>query len=744
MKIQFKIIYVVIIYVVYPLILQAQQTNFWQPIFENLNTATHFYNQNAFIGGFGNAQFSTIDIDNDGRLDLIVFDRVGNVWLPFKNEAQSSNQTKYIYQPLWRDLFPEVEKWALLRDYNCDGLEDIICHSRNAIQAQIGISVYKASRDPQTNMLQFTLENPMLMYSHTNSISHISVASADIPCMDDIDGDGDLDILTFNDYGGYLEYFQNQSMERGYGCDSLLFEFADNCWGRFYESGMSEIIDLSPHVDSCANYRNWSPIVRHPGSTVTTFDYDNDGDKDLFLGDISFNNIAMLQNGGNAQIAYIDEQVTFFPNNTTAINLPVFPAAFFIDIDNDNKKDLIVAPNIEGSAANVDNVWYYKNVSMGDTAIFQFEGRNFLLESSLDFGALSHPVFTDLDGDGDLDLIVATASYYIGNNVFRKSLFAYEQIGIGHTSTYRLISDDYANLRQYNFDKMAPTFADLDGDGDNDIIIGLANGTLVYVQNIGTAQQANYTTPIPNYKGIDIGNAATPTLFDLDNDGDLDLVIGEMNGNLNYFENIGTSNMAQFSSTPTSDRFGYIDARVNGVEGYTAPLFFNWKGDIILFLGRENGDILIYNKIKNNLQGTFQLIENMPKVKEGKHSTIAVQQSLNADAIECFVGNVRGGLGAYTYNNPLIHIDEVWAPKNNIKVYPNPTQNQDIYIESAITIQHIEIINIQGNTILPFSKNEINNGLIQIKLLDNIAAGIYFLRMYAENGEMYIEKVVFL
>ena len=64
--------------------------------------------------------------------------------------------------------------------------------------------------------------------------------------------DGDLDILTFNVGGGYLGFYRNLSIERGFGADSLIFELDDDCWGGFFESGVTTALDLSDEPGDCA------------------------------------------------------------------------------------------------------------------------------------------------------------------------------------------------------------------------------------------------------------------------------------------------------------------------------------------------------------------------------------------------------------------------------------------------------------------------------------------------------------
>ena len=95
----------------------------------------------------------------------------------------------------------------------------------------------------------------------------------------------------------------------------------------------------------------------------------------------------------------------------------------------------------------------------------------------------------------------------------------------------------------------APTFADLDNDGDLDLVVGEWYGALHYYENTGTRSQPNFTerTGAANpLDGIDVDYASAPVFADLDRDGDLDLILGEREGHLYYYENTGTRTEASF------------------------------------------------------------------------------------------------------------------------------------------------------------------------------------------------------
>ena len=77
------------------------------------------YFNSAFSGGINSGQFSEVDLNLDGIMDLVVFDKSGNKIIPYLN-----NNGNYIYAPAYRNNFPNIHDWMLVADYNCDGKND--------------------------------------------------------------------------------------------------------------------------------------------------------------------------------------------------------------------------------------------------------------------------------------------------------------------------------------------------------------------------------------------------------------------------------------------------------------------------------------------------------------------------------------------------------------------------------------------------------------------------------------------
>jgi hypothetical protein len=156
--------------------------------------------------------------------------------------------------------------------------------------------------------------------------------------------------------------------------------------------------------------------------------------------------------------------------------------------------------------------------------------------------AFSAPSFADLDGGGDLDAVVG------------------DQLGILHyfentgSAVAPAFTEQTGAANPFNGVDVgffaAPTFADLDGDGDLDAVAGESDGTLHYFKNTGSATAPAFTeqTGAANpFDGVDVVAFSVPSFADLDGDGDLDVLVGEQYGTLSYFENTGSATTPAFT-----------------------------------------------------------------------------------------------------------------------------------------------------------------------------------------------------
>ncbi len=709
--------------------------------------------KNPLTGGINTPQVSNADFNNDGLLDLYVFDRSGNVSIVYLNDG-IANQPEYTYAPRYAENFPDLVDWVLLRDFNQDGAMDIFTAARTP--GISGVEVFRGYYED--DILKFTpFYFPQLQFNvipfrlATGGFTNLYVSSQDLPAIDDIDGDGDMDIISFGVNGGYMEYFTNQSIEDGFGVDSLLFDRETDCFGGIFEDGLSTCVCLPIEPGACCmGLTDLQGDTRHAGSTILTFDNNGDGDKDVVLGDISFDALTFLENGGNADMATMVDQDCNYPSTDVPVDLASFPASFFVDVNNDGKRDLLAAPNSPRRVEDFFNLWYYRNDGTDAIPDFNFQREDLLTHNTIDMGSGSSPVFVDFDQDGLKDIIVGTNTFYQPFNERDPRLFLYRNTGTATEPAFTLFDDDYLDFSQYHSNAwgFAPTFGDLDSDGDLDLIVGYQNGSLFYGENTAGAGNTFQFTITPNYLGIDVGQNSTPTLVDINRDGALDLVIGERNGNLNYLPNIGTPTNPVFQpvhdGAPNNPFFGQVDVAAFGFDiGMSAPIFVDFEGSYTLFCGSHLGNIYRYDNIENNLDGAFNLVDDTygDNVRVGEESRISMTDIDGDEVLDLLLGNFRGGLNFYQTD---LNIDGTvgfndLSEEPAFEVLPNPATD---YVElrmEAFTGQlyEVAIYDLLGRTVY---NRAFNGETIQIDT-KKFGSGIYFCKI-SLNGKGSVKKLI--
>ena len=83
------------------------------------------------------------------------------------------------------------------------------------------------------NLIFEKITTPYLTSYQFGNMTNLFVSKVDIPDRNDIDNDGDLDVLTFGVLGNRVEYHQNFLKKNGFNSDSLIFEIKNACWGHF-------------------------------------------------------------------------------------------------------------------------------------------------------------------------------------------------------------------------------------------------------------------------------------------------------------------------------------------------------------------------------------------------------------------------------------------------------------------------------------------------------------------------------
>ena len=716
-----------------------------------------------FTGGLNSPQFNTIDLDGDGVKDLFIFERAGNKVITFLKK-----NNKYVYAPKYEAMFPPLNNWVILRDYNCDGKEDIFTEVNYNAQPDPskfiypgGVRVLKNVSTKVGEFKWFQAENQMYDTGSVGSPPvNIMLYNADMPAIEDMDNDGDIDLLVMPFGKNVLTLYQNMSKELGYHCDSLIYVFRDECWGYMsYKVLKNEFVLADP--SPCA--RNYGKTAMHNGTTLCMFDKDNDGDKDLIYGDVSYNTLVLLENGKSSNYRNRDtiiSQDTIFPRNTTPANTDLFPAAYMIDVDADNKKDMLIAPNADVGAKNNNQIYFYKNTGTSTVPVFQFQKNNYLIDEMIDLGGGSSPVFVDIDGDNDKDIVVATQGEFTQTNNSNDRLILFKNMGTANNPLYQLADTNFLGVNNSvtKINRIMPTFGDLNGDGKPDLLIGDLNGKFHCYENTSVGSSITFNKLSSDYFSMYAGTSAAPQLFDLNKDGKLDIIMGRKNGTLAYFENSGTAQAPIFTSNATIDsigKFTVAESFLSGgvpyyFDGYTTPQVCDLDNDgrFEIILGSDQGRVFLFNNFEANANRICLPIDNIffddpaatPSIlKFGSKTAVSVADINNDGKSELVIGNSRGGLRIYqaAINGVISGMKNQIQDDWGWKVFPNPTQGV-LHVNGNHNLKGMDFViySIIGEQIMKGKFDNYTNE-VDVAALEN---GLYFLQASDSKGNKMVSR----
>lgn len=555
-----------------------------------------------WAGGLNSAQINRIDLNNNGKKDLVVFDRASNKLSTFLNQSD-----QYLYHPGYESLFPSgISKWMLLKDYNCDGLEDIFVPNSN------GISVYKNVTQPGGNLswekLKFyAAPSPLappgtpgifteILLTQGFSKTNIFPGTNDIPTITDMDGDGDLDIINMRFVSpSTAEYHKNMSIENYGTCDSLEYVRITQRWGDWEECSCNSFA----FGQTCA--QSGGKTNHNVGKAILAIDTDGDGNKDLLFSEEDCPFLFLLKNEGSTEVADMNSAVPFPP--VRPVFMPLFPAAFYEDVDFDDVPDLIASP-ARYARTGLNNsfrksIWFYKNTGTAQSPNFTFVKDNFLQDEMIEVGDYAFPAFTDYDGDGDQDLFIGN----YGNEDFRGVIAFYENVGTPTSSSFRLVTRDYLQLSLLSRYNMKPQFIDINSDGNMDITFLLSEAmnfttSLFYIAG-DKPDALSFSSLEVKSANFDVGSTENVLLEDVDQDGIVDLLVGTSTGALEYWRNTGPN--GSFNFTLENAAFMNLSSSLTrtNINASVADMDNDGRHDLII--GDQSGRLTIYGDYRGTM-----------------------------------------------------------------------------------------------------------------------------------------------
>jgi hypothetical protein len=506
-----------------------------------------------FLGGMDVPRPQFVDIDGDGDYDLFLQEYPDQLWY-FENTG-TPQVAKYVWRTNSYQNLP-IGEWFRFEDVDADGDKDLL-----AEQPYSYIRYYRNTGGPR---------NPQFVYADSlrdDTGAALFMDRQNIPAFADVDCDQRLDLLVGRVEGTVTHY---EAIAPG----SERFSFQ----GDRYQD-----IVVIGQADS-------SGTQRHGANALALADFDGDHDPDLFWGDYFERGALLIENVSktcSTPIFTPHQPLPYSDTRTSGYNIPA-P----VDLDHDGDTDFLMG--VVGGAFNpfttsTNNFFYWERTAPD---VFTFRTSRFL--NGIDIGSESMPAVVDIDGDGDLDIIAGNKLEPSDMRTGRMHVMINE--GTKTSPRYRM-GDTLTMVFGFH---QKPTLGDLDGDGDLDMLVGTWTQDVLYFRNDGTASAPRFVADSTRNIHPPKVSSSTPTLADIDGDGDLDLFVGEANGEINYFRNDGTARDARF--VLMSERLDDID-----VGRGASPTVYDIDGDGLLDLvvGRETAGVAAYRNVGTKTEPKF-------------------------------------------------------------------------------------------------------------------------------------------
>ena len=431
------------------------------------------------------------------------------------------------------------------------------------------------------------------------------------------------------------------------------------------------------------------------GYGVAFRDFNGDGYPDIYL--VCFRNLNRLLINNGGIIPFIDRTIysglggDLMSRGKTNLELGCGAA----DFDNDGNADIFLAG------------WGKTSKLFRNTGLVSFEDATTRLNMHGITDA-NYGLWLDADNDGDIDL-------YITDEHRSNRLFLNDGNGFFREAIWTEALIDTAVSQ-------GSCAADFDNDGDTDIYVANWFAPDYLLLNNGNALFTPATLPLPTLEQNFSSNSATAA--DLDNDGDMDLLVVTHEGRVFYYKNESHNGRITFSHFKEPP-FNLLEDSVYGalVEDFNndglLDCFFSVKGENRLYLGMGNG----------LFDAAYDTDERIA------YSTGSAAADLDQDGdLDIFVANKDEICQVYlnpTNNHNSVYINPIGTKSNRdalgTKIYfyagadtggaflgMRYVQTQCSYLSSSEPLVHFglgENKNVSAKIVFPSGKTHIRNNL---------------------------------
>jgi hypothetical protein len=569
-----------------------------------------------FLGGLDVPRPQFVDIDGDADVDLFLQEYSNQ--LRFFENTGGRGAPRFVWRSdRYQNL--EIGEWFRFVDLDADGDPDLLSE-----QPFSHIRLYRNHGNksaPQFGTAETLLDSdgqPMFLDRQN------------IPAIVDLDCDGRLDLFIGRVEGTVTRYEAEAPASIRFALIAERFENIEIVGrGAGPSSPPPPLAGSGPSSGETSLAR---PTLRHGANALAFADFDGDKDADFFWGDFFEAGMLLIQNIGPtcSTPSFQVEPVSLPYAGSTATSGYNVPAP--VDLDGDGDLDFlmgVIGGSFNPVSTAADNFYHWER-----TAADRLELRTSRFLNGIDLGSDTAPAFVDFDGDGDLDIAVGTKVDPADGDAGR--LFLFENIGTRTAPRYR----QQAAMKILDAYHLAPAFADLDGDGDYDLVLGTWNHDVRYFRNDGTSRAPKWVEREELAIRPPRVSMATPALADIDGDKDLDLLIGQATGAITLYRNDGTVKAPRF--TLASERLDDIRT-----DRRSAPALIDLTGDglLDLVLGRETGGVAVYRNAGSRTAAKFVAApELLPGLALPPASTPAFADLDGDGVVELVSGSISGGL----------------------------------------------------------------------------------------------------
>jgi hypothetical protein len=652
-----------------------------------------------FSQGINSAQIQTIDLTGDGVEEWVIWDINSRTLQVFEKSSEN-----FTLRPELSYYFPsEISGFLVLADFDRDGKKDLFTST------PLGIRAYRNSS--QGTQISWTLAQNFL---RLDGSGNIPVNNLDTPLLQDIDGDGDLDLVIFNfAQGDFLELFRNTSVERKGTPDIDGFAFPVDFWGNFVFCGCDTISfgvrcdgrPINSRLDANENAR-----IQHAGGhSILYRDFTGDGIPDLLIGRDECNTLYFLPNQGSSGSPLFSD----FSNQVPGYGqLPTFPRYHVGQLI---EEDLVISLNTNETSApfRIDFANSVVKLEKSSGVV-----RPILHNQLFDLGENVRPYFKGNVFAGELWL---TANGKNGENIQGQ---AYRLSYSGNQ--FELLNSNYIGLTALNLLELQLIEYGSIKNQSYLLASGVRTTNGVPSQALLRGQGSNWT----DFSLVGLTLRVGDQLSFFPYQGKDHLLVASQNGSLTMYE---VDLEARSATLKTANFLGYQDNPAN--RNLNVAVRIQDKPDI--YAVDQTGRIFLIKDMMNSEVREEVLVkigdQNLP-FRLGRNTWISVVNPGFDENVDLILGSRGGGI---MYLKSL-KSDSPTDGELLVRVYPNPTTGPFKVISNSPA--KARLITSLGQILLDEIQLPANRE-IEIQA-QNLQPGIYFLHLETEDRKVVVKKVL--